>query len=229
MYWQWEPSFTYILGEEYMKEIKRGDIYLADLGENIGSVQRGERPVIVVQNNKGNRYSPTITVIPITTKIHRSKGFPTHAILDHMGGLDEESASMAEQITTISRDKLVRYIGHLADKFMMSHIDKTLLIQLGLFTPAIGVKAMRGQVLKNQGLEPCSENEIGVKNYNNGVPIWHKASLTVEEAAEYSNIGVNRIRDLCKDPVTKFSFKVGKKVLIKREAFDEYLRSVQLL
>ena len=123
-----------------------------------------------------------------------------------MGGLDEESASMAEQITTISRDKLVRYIGHLADKFMMSHIDKTLLIQLGLFTPA-----------------------IGVKNYNNGVPIWHKASLTVEEAAEYSNIGVNRIRDLCKDPVTKFSFKVGKKVLIKREAFDEYLRSVQLL
>ena len=59
--------------------------------------------------------------------------------------------------------------------------------------------------------------------------IGAKDSLTVEEATEYSNIGVNRIRDLCKDPVTKFSFKVGKKVLIKREAFDEYLRGVQLL
>ncbi len=110
-----------------------------------------------------------------------------------------------------------------------SRIRQTLLIQLGLFTPAFGVKTKREQTQKNQGLEAYSENEIGVKNYEIGVPIWHKASLTVEEAAEYSNIGVNRIRDLCKDPVTKFSFKVGKKVLIKREAFDEYLRSVQLL
>lgn len=227
MYWQWVPSFYFIIiGENtHMKEIKRGDIYLADLGDNIGSVQRGERPVIVVQNNKGNRYSPTITVIPITTKIHRSKGFPTHAILDHMGGLDEESASMAEQITTISRSKLARYIGHLTDKFMISHIDKTLQIQLGLFTPGSGVNYARGkaaEILDSFGLG--SEKSSGI-----GVPIWYKVSLTVEEAAEYSNIGVNRIRELCKDPMTKFSFKVGKKVLIKREAFDEYLRGISLM
>ena len=63
-----------------MMEIKRGDIFLADLGESIGSVQRGERPVLVVQNNKGNKYSPTVTVIPITTKIHKSKEFPTHTL-----------------------------------------------------------------------------------------------------------------------------------------------------
>ena len=66
-----------------MREVLRGNIYLANLGENIGSVQRGERPVVIVQNNKGNKYSPTITVIPVTTKIHRSKGFPTHVLLDH--------------------------------------------------------------------------------------------------------------------------------------------------
>ena len=69
-----------------------------------------------------------------------------------------------------------------------------------------------------------SEKSSGI-----GVPIWYKVSLTVEEAAEYSNIGVNRIRELCKEPMTKFSFKVGKKVLIKREAFDEYLRGISLM
>lgn len=111
-------------------EIKRGDIFLADLGESIGSVQRGERPVLVVQNNKGNKYSPTVTVIPITTKIHKSKEFPTHTVLDHMGGLEEKSASIAEQITTISRDMLMQYIGSLPDSFMKNEIDKTLCIQL---------------------------------------------------------------------------------------------------
>lgn len=197
-----------------MKEIKRGDIYLADLGDNIGSVQRGERPVIVVQNNKGNRYSPTITVIPITTKIHRSKGFPTHVILDHMGGLDEESASMAEQITTISRDKLVRYIGSLTENFMATKIDKTLNIQLGL-------KADSRTYTKKQAADHSAESCE--------VPIWHKASLTVDEAAAYTNIGVNRIRELCKVPYNKFTFQVGRKILIKREVFDKYLREVEVL
>ena len=113
-----------------MMEIKRGDIFLADLGESIGSVQRGERPVLVVQNNKGNKYSPTVTVIPITTKIHKSKEFPTHTILENIGGLDEKSASMAEQITTIGREKLMRYIGSLPESFMKNVIDETLCIQL---------------------------------------------------------------------------------------------------
>ena len=115
-----------------MREIKRGDIYLADLGENIGSVQRGERPVVVVQNDKGNKYSPTVTVIPITTKIHRSRWFPTHAILDKIGGLDKKSASMAEQITTISKDKLITYIGRIPDELMDEQIDETLIVQLDL-------------------------------------------------------------------------------------------------
>ena len=111
-------------------EIKRGDIFLADLGESIGSVQRGERPVLVVQNNKGNKYSPTVTVIPITTKIHKSKEFPTHTILENIGGLDEKSASMAEQITTIGHEKLMRYIGSLPESFMKNVIDETLCIKL---------------------------------------------------------------------------------------------------
>ena len=115
-----------------MREIRRGDIYLANLGEDIGSVQKGERPVLVVQNDKGNQHSPTITVIPITTKIHKSKWFPTHAILDKIGGLKEKSASMAEQITTISRDKLILYIGRIPEELMREQIDETLIVQLDL-------------------------------------------------------------------------------------------------
>lgn len=194
-----------------MREVSRGDIYLADLGENIGSVQRGERPVVIVQNNKGNKYSPTITVIPITTKIHRSKGFPTHVILDHIGGLDEESASMAEQITTISRSKLIKYIGSIPDDFMETRINKTIRIQLGL-----------------DNIERVDKKERSKPDTLN-VPIWHKTSMTVEEASEYSNIGINRIRELCKDPLNKISFQVGRKILIKREAFDEYLNNVELI
>lgn len=195
-----------------MREVKRGDIYLADLGNNQGSVQKGERPVIIVQNNKGNLYSPTVTVIPVTTKIHRSKGFPTHAILDGMAGLTETSASMAEQITTINKGSLKKYIGSLTENFMKTRINKTIKIQLGM----------------ESELEKKSPGELA-KPDSAEVPIWHKASMTVEEAALYSNIGVNTIRELCKDPLNKFSFQIGRKILIKRAAFDEYLNNVDLI
>lgn len=213
-----------------MKEIKRGDIYLVDLGDNIGSVQKGERPAIVVQNDKGNKYSPTITVIPITTKIHRSKGFPTHVLLDHMGGLDEESASMAEQITTISRNSFKKYIGHLNNKTALEGIEQSICIQLGLNLSKNGTYFPKPKSQKNQGLSPCANFENGTSiGTGSSIPIWHKASLTVEEAAEYSNIGVNRLRELCKEPTNNFCFFIGRKILIKREAFDEYLRKTTAL
>ncbi len=115
-----------------MDEIKRGDIYLADLGEGVGSEQRGIRPVLVVQNNVGNRFSPTTTVLPITTKIYKSRGLPTHVIIDHMGGLDEKSSIMAEQISTIDKTKLFTYLGTISEETMKKDINKAIQIQLGL-------------------------------------------------------------------------------------------------
>ena len=115
-----------------MREIKRGDIYLADLGETTGSVQKGERPVLVVQNDKGNQYSPTITVIPITTKIHKSAGMPTHVLLGKIAGLDMESACMAEQVMTIDKKRLIARIGKLPENVMSRDIAKALNIQLDL-------------------------------------------------------------------------------------------------
>ena len=115
-----------------MDEIKRGDIYLADLGEGVGSEQRGIRPVLVVQNNVGNRFSPTTTVLPITTKIYKSRGLPTHVIIDHMGCLDEKSSIMAEQISTIDKTKLFTYLGTVSEETMKKDINKAIQIQLGL-------------------------------------------------------------------------------------------------
>ena len=115
-----------------MNEIQRGEIYLADLGEGVGSEQKGVRPVLIVQNNRGNKYSPTVTVLPITTKIHKSSGLPTHVILDGVGGLKEKSATIAEQIMTIDKTRLIEYMGILEEKFMRKYIDNTILVQLNI-------------------------------------------------------------------------------------------------
>ena len=113
-------------------EIKRGEIYLAQLGEGVGSEQKGERPVIVVQNNKGNKFSPTVSVIPITTKIHKSTGMPTHVLLGRISGLEEFSACMAEQIMTIDKTRLMKRIGKISEKFMKRDVDVALKTQLDL-------------------------------------------------------------------------------------------------
>lgn len=115
-----------------MDKIQRGEIYLADLGEGVGSEQKGIRPVLIVQNNRGNKYSPTVTVLPITTKIHKSSGLPTHVIIDKMGGLKVKSATIAEQIVTIDKTRLIEYMGSLDERFMRDNIDRSILVQLSI-------------------------------------------------------------------------------------------------
>ena len=115
-----------------MDKIQRGEIYLADLGEGVGSEQKGIRPVLIVQNNRGNKYSPTVTVLPITTKIHKSSGLPTHVIIDKKGGLKVKSATIAEQIVTIDKTRLIEYMGSLDERFMRDNIDRSILVQLSI-------------------------------------------------------------------------------------------------
>ena len=113
-------------------EIKRGEIFLADLSGGIGSEQVGERPVLIVQNDKGNKYSPTVTVLPITSKVHKSKGIPTHVIVRGIPGLEKNSAVMAEQITTIDKGRLKKKIGIMPNALMVIQITKAIKIQLGI-------------------------------------------------------------------------------------------------
>lgn len=126
-----------------MRVVQRGEIYLAELGEGVGSEQKGERPVLIVQNNLGNIFSPTVTVLPITTKVHKSEGMPTHVIIDDVNILPEKSAIMAEQITTIDKSKLIEKIGSLEKRFMNKVVNPKLLIQLGFYVEDNGEWKMK--------------------------------------------------------------------------------------
>lgn len=90
---------------------RRGDIYLADLGEHHGHIQGGTRPVVVVQNDYGNRFAPTLIVVPLTTEIKKTD-MPTHYVLRHQRGLDKPCMALSEQIHTISKSQIIRYLGH---------------------------------------------------------------------------------------------------------------------
>ena len=112
--------------------VKRGEIYMADLDPVIGSEQGSIRPVLIVQNDKGNEYSPTTVVLPLTTKIHKSSAMPTHAILKDIEGLNEKSASMAEQIRTLDKGRLIEYIGCVPKIIMDTAIRRTIRTELAI-------------------------------------------------------------------------------------------------
>ena len=98
-------------------EIRRGDIYYAELPDDTGkSVQKGIRPVLVVQNNAGNKHSPTIIITPLTSK--EKKNMPTHVEIAKEGGLKMFSTVLCEQIQTIGKDKLLSYVGRLSASTM---------------------------------------------------------------------------------------------------------------
>lgn len=111
--------------------VKRGDIYYADLSPVVGSEQGGVRPVLIIQNDVGNRYSPTVIATAITSQINKAK-MPTHIALDaNEYGLSKDSVVLAEQIRTIDKRRLKEKIGHL-DGRLMNKVNEALEISFGL-------------------------------------------------------------------------------------------------
>src|SRR6056297_12781 len=112
-------------------DLKRGDVYYADLNPVVGSEQGGVRPVLVIQNDIGNRYSPTVIVAAITSKIEKAK-LPTHIeIPADRSNLNRDSVILLEQIRTIDKKRLKRKVTHLnAD--ILEKVDEAIEISLGL-------------------------------------------------------------------------------------------------
>lgn len=111
--------------------IKRGDIFYADLSPVIGSEQGGVRPVLIVQNDIGNKYSPTVIIAAITSQINKAK-LPTHIeLIADEYGITKDSVILVEQIRTIDKRRLKEKIGHLSDK-LMKQVDEALQISFGL-------------------------------------------------------------------------------------------------
>ena len=113
-----------------MKEIKRGQIYYADLSPVVGSEQGGHRPVLIIQNDIGNRYAPTTIVAVITTRKTKAN-LPTHIWLNAECGLPKESMVECEQIRTLDKTRLKKCMGQVSNE-VMKEIDKGLKISLAV-------------------------------------------------------------------------------------------------
>ncbi|MBQ9791884.1 MAG: type II toxin-antitoxin system PemK/MazF family toxin [Clostridia bacterium] len=112
-----------------VEDVKRGDLYYADLSPVIGSEKGGMRPVLVVQNDIGNKYSPTVIVAAITSQINKAK-IPTHIELSTTFGLSKDSVLLLEQIRTLDKKRLKEKIGRL-DLEYMTRVNDALHISLG--------------------------------------------------------------------------------------------------
>ncbi|UOQ46562.1 type II toxin-antitoxin system PemK/MazF family toxin [Halobacillus salinarum] len=111
--------------------VKRGDVYFADLSPVVGSEQGGVRPVLILQNDIGNRFSPTVIVAAITAQIQKAK-LPTHVEIDAAKyGFERNSVILLEQIRTIDKQRLTDKITQLDDP-MMQRVNEALQISLGL-------------------------------------------------------------------------------------------------
>lgn len=111
--------------------VKRGDIYYADLSPVVGSEQGGVRPVLIVQNDVGNKYSPTVIAAAITSQMNKAK-LPTHISLNKDDyGLMKDSVILLEQIRTIDKKRLKEKMGHL-DENLMGQVNDAINISFGL-------------------------------------------------------------------------------------------------
>lgn len=113
------------------RTIKRGDIFYAELNPVIGSEQGGTRPVLIISNDIGNTHSPTVIIVPITSRVHTKAKLPTHTEVDSFEGLDKNSLILAEQIRTIDKRRLENYIGRLP-KSIMPKLNHSLAVSIDL-------------------------------------------------------------------------------------------------
>lgn len=112
--------------------IKRGDMFYADLSPVVGSEQGGVRPVLIIQNDTGNKYSPTVIAAAITSQTGKNK-LPTHIeIGSDNNGLKADSVVLTEQIRTIDKSRLKEKIGHINDSNVMSKVNNAIGISFGL-------------------------------------------------------------------------------------------------
>ena len=111
--------------------VRRGDIYFADLSPVVGSEQGGVRPVLIVQNDVGNKHSPTVIAAAITSQINKAR-LPTHIELSARSfGLTKDSVILLEQIRTIDKKRVLERLGRL-DEDVMSRVDEAIAVSFGL-------------------------------------------------------------------------------------------------
>lgn len=115
---------------------RRGDIYLVDLGTNVGSEQGGCRPVLLLQNDVGNHYGPTLIVAPVSSRYWKKSKQPTHTLVQGIRNLNSPSVVLTEQLLTIDKVRVMKYLGKVPEE-QMQEVDRAVKVSLGLEQPHI--------------------------------------------------------------------------------------------
>lgn len=110
---------------------RRGEIYFADLDPHYGSEQGGKRPVIIIQNDVGNKFAPTVIVASVTSRISKKPNQPTHVLIDQNPAFSRPSVVQLEQIFTIDKERIQRFLGYTTPDEMY-RIEEALLNSLDL-------------------------------------------------------------------------------------------------
>ena len=137
--------------------VKRGDIYYADLSPVVGSEQGGLRPVLIIQNDIGNRYSPTVIAAAITSRMGKTK-LPTHIdIYAERAGLAKDSVILLEQIRTLDKRRLKEKMGHL-DEALMDQVNTAIAVSFGLPDP--GTAHLRTALTPPAAVASVTQEEV---------------------------------------------------------------------
>lgn len=170
-------------------QIKRGDIYYVDFGETKGSEQGGIRPCVIIQNDIGNKFSPTVIVNCITSQIAKAK-LPTHVEISSKSGLKKDSIVLCEQVKTIDKTRLIKYIGRV-DGAIMNKIDIANGVSIGLEKPKNNII----RIIENK-LKQIEENEIVIANMTmNGF----KNEEIISHFVKGREIGLKDLEVFCKE------------------------------
>jgi len=159
------------------KQIKRGDMFYANLNPVVGSEQGDFRPVLVVQNNAGNTHSPTIVVVPITRNLLKNP-LPTHVVIPKSDGLEKDSLALVEQIRTIDRSRITGYIGHIGGKVQVE-IDTALCVCVGIEKH----RSIKGEMME---LSLCSRCESDFRE--SGYVLMKKGWQEVKEDCDFCKV-----------------------------------------
>lgn len=155
--------------QTYNNNIKRGDIFYADLSPVVGSEQGGLRPVLIIQNDVGNRYSPTVIAAAITSRMGKTR-LPTHIdIYAEKAGLSRDSVVLLEQIRTLDKRRLRERIGHL-DEIIMNDVNSALAVSCGLDP---GYRTATGT-----GTETAASAEVGGVSASSVTSVGSGAAVT---------------------------------------------------
>ena len=174
-----------------MEDIKRGDIYFENLGEpktNTTHIQCFNRPVVIISNNKNNKFSPIVMVIPLTSKMCKNK-IPTHTLIraNKYNGLTKDSIVLAEQILTIDKINLISKIGTM-DELSMAKIDKCFMVGVGIEIEDIERITIREKMKKELLDKIVEEDKFICKVLNRGI-----SAMIIKE--DIKNLK-NRIKEL---------------------------------